>query len=113
MRREKKNVTHALNQPDTSRSRSRASNITTISRLDYEEKVQECYKQAEQIEILQAKVRRLEHLVFLKDLRIEELSSNKSTHPSIPIIAKKNVRHVNMNITRSLSDRQNISKLYS
>lgn len=43
-------------------------------RLDYEEKVQECLQQAEQIEILQAKVRRLEHLLDLKETRINDLT---------------------------------------
>ncbi|GAA37561.1 Sperm flagellar protein 1 [Clonorchis sinensis] len=44
-----------------------------ISRVLYEDKVQECLALEETVEILNAKVRRLEHLLRLKDSRIEEL----------------------------------------
>jgi len=43
-------------------------------RIEYEEKVQECLQQAEEIEILSAKVRRLEHLLGLKDSKINDLT---------------------------------------
>jgi len=44
-----------------------------ISRIDYEEIKQQYLEQEEQIEVLQAKVRRLEHVLQLKDKRIEHL----------------------------------------
>lgn len=55
------------------------SNITNMSnevvpRLFYEEKEQECIAKEEQIQILNAKIRRLEHLLHLKDVRIQDLS---------------------------------------
>jgi hypothetical protein len=54
---------------------SKAGKAAAIQmRLEYEEKVQECLKQAEEIEILSAKVRRLEHLLELKDTRINDLT---------------------------------------
>ncbi|CAF4519023.1 unnamed protein product [Rotaria socialis] len=47
-----------------------------ISNLNYEEIKQVYFNQEEQIEILQAKVRRLEHVLKLKDIRINQLSSS-------------------------------------
>ncbi|CAF3531738.1 unnamed protein product [Rotaria sp. Silwood2] len=44
-----------------------------ISNLNYEEIKQEYLQQQEQIEILQAKFRRLQHVLQLKDMRINEL----------------------------------------
>ena len=46
-----------------------------IPRLDYEDLKQNCLQLQEEIEILQARLRRLEHVVQLKELRIHELSS--------------------------------------
>ena len=43
-------------------------------RLEYEQQVQVNLQQAEEIEVLNAKVRRLEHLLDLKEARIEELT---------------------------------------
>ena len=43
-------------------------------RLEYEQQVQLNLQQAEEIEVLNAKVRRLEHLLDLKEARIEELT---------------------------------------
>jgi hypothetical protein len=98
---------NVLNSTEMSRSRSRVSNATSlmISRLDYEEKVQECYEKAEQIEILQAKVRRLEHLVQLKDLKIEELtSSSKSNSPiKMPSLDQQWPRPVNLKKRHTVS----------
>ncbi|BFZ01174.1 hypothetical protein BsWGS_04213 [Bradybaena similaris] len=51
----------------------------TVPRAVYEEKEQECLSKEETIQILQAKVRRLEHLLQLKDLRIEDLQSKLDT----------------------------------
>lgn len=50
-------------------------NITQrwVPRLDYEELKQQSFQQQEDIEILQAKIRRLEHILQLKDQRINEL----------------------------------------
>jgi hypothetical protein len=45
-----------------------------VPRMDYEVKVQENLEQAEALEVLQAKIRRLEHLLQLKDIRIQDLS---------------------------------------
>jgi hypothetical protein len=45
-----------------------------ITRLNYEEIKQQYYEQQEQLEALQAKLRRLEHLVQLKDNRINDLT---------------------------------------
>lgn len=47
-----------------------------ISNLNYEEIKQEYFQQEEEIEVLQAKVRRLEHLIQLKDTRIKDLLTN-------------------------------------
>lgn len=44
-----------------------------IPRVLYEEKEMECHAKEETIQILQAKIRRLEHLLHLKDVRIEDL----------------------------------------
>ncbi|XP_074643995.1 sperm flagellar protein 1-like isoform X2 [Tubulanus polymorphus] len=46
-----------------------------VPRIDYEEKVQECLAKDEAVQILQAKIRRLEHLLHLKDTRIENLQT--------------------------------------
>jgi len=45
----------------------------TVPRILYEEKEQECLAKDETIQILQAKMRRLEHLVSLKEARIKEM----------------------------------------
>ncbi|CAG5117763.1 unnamed protein product [Candidula unifasciata] len=50
-----------------------------VPRALYEEKEQECLSKEETIQILQAKVRRLEHLLQLKDLRIEDLQNKLET----------------------------------
>lgn len=75
---------------DTSRVinvKSRLSDSTSknlpaqmVPRLDYEVKVQECLEQAEALEVLQAKIRRLEHLLQLKDIRIKDLSDKMDNY---------------------------------
>lgn len=61
-----------------------------VSRIEFDEKEQECLAKEEQIQvrldrlqlhwivlllqILQAKIRRLEHLLHLKDIRVDDLS---------------------------------------
>lgn len=79
-----------------------------MPRLDYEEKEQECLAKDEQIQvkicflklkkeiffvcflqILNAKIRRLEHLLHLKDVRIQDLSEKYEGHsPSKSVIKK-------------------------
>ncbi len=54
---------------------SESSNLNkNVTRLNYEEVKQQYLEQEEQIEALQAKLRRLEHLVQLKDSRIKDLT---------------------------------------
>lgn len=61
-----------------------------ISRLDYEEVKQKCLEQQEQIEVLHAKIRRLEHVLQLKDIRISELSKAvEDSRPTRPTAIKK------------------------
>ncbi|CAF0738284.1 unnamed protein product [Brachionus calyciflorus] len=64
----------AKNSPRNNNSSLNKIKVPTQLRIEYEEKVQECLQQAEEIEILQAKVRRLEHLLELKESRINELT---------------------------------------
>ncbi|CAF1132602.1 unnamed protein product [Rotaria sp. Silwood1] len=49
-------------------------NTDMVSRIEYDEKEQECLAKEEAIQILQAKIRRLEHLLHLKDIRVDDLS---------------------------------------
>ncbi|XP_046358527.1 sperm flagellar protein 1-like isoform X1 [Haliotis rufescens] len=54
-----------------------------VPRILLEEKEQECLAKDETIQILQAKVRRLEHLIHLKDIRIDDLQSKiEATRPT-------------------------------
>lgn len=46
-----------------------------MQRLAYEQKVQECLALEETVEILNAKIRRMAHLLELKDIRINELQA--------------------------------------
>lgn len=63
-------------------SRNNVLNVSTkklplsknYSLMDFEQIKQEYFQQEEQIEILQAKLRRLEHVLQLKDQRIEQLN---------------------------------------
>ena len=48
-----------------------------MPRIYYEEKEQECIAKEEQIQILNAKIKRLEHLLHLKDVRIQDLTDSK------------------------------------
>lgn len=56
-------------------------------RLDYEEKVQENLQQAEEIKILEAKVRRLEYLLDLKETKIEDLTEKLDKYRPTGILA--------------------------
>jgi hypothetical protein len=62
-----------------------------VSRLDYEEMKQQCLQQQEEMEVLHAKIRRLEHVLQLKDMRITELSrAVEDSRPTRPTAVKKN-----------------------
>lgn len=60
----------------TNRTSRSVGNLTQkwVSRLDYEELKQNYLQLQEQLEILQVKMRRLEHSIQLKEIRISELS---------------------------------------
>ena len=81
--------------------RSKA-NISKL-RIDYEEKVQECLQQAEEIQVLKAKNRRLEHLLELKEARIVDLTEKLDKYrptavliePTGLISPKKNIKNKN------------------
>lgn len=71
-----------------------------VSRIEYDEKEQECLAKDEQIQvndwnrfifvvivfekILQAKIRRLEHLLHLKDIRVEDLAEKLDQTRGLP-----------------------------
>ncbi len=73
-----------------------------VSRIEYDEKEQECLAKDEQIQvnfifirnkmsilfffvqILEAKIRRLEHLLHLKDIRVEDLSEKLDRTIGLP-----------------------------
>lgn len=61
----------------TSSSKNSAPNDVTALRLMLEEKEQALLASQETVQILQAKIRRLEHLLHLKDLRINEFKSRQ------------------------------------
>lgn len=56
-------------------------------RIDYEEKIQENLQQAEEIKILEAKVRRLEYLLDLKESKIEDLTEKLDKYRPTGILA--------------------------
>lgn len=56
-------------------------------RLDYEEKVQENLGQAEELKVLEAKVRRLEYLVELKETKIDDLQEKLDKYRPTGILA--------------------------
>ena len=88
----------ATSKPHPTNSLTNRSNKSTkikqmsnkdISRLDYEEIKQQCLQQQEDIEILHAKIRRLEHVLQLKDIRISELSrAVEDSRPTRPTAVK-------------------------
>jgi len=47
-----------------------------VPRMVYDEKEQECIAKEEQVAILNAKIKRLEHLLHLKDVRIQDLTAS-------------------------------------
>ncbi|XP_064631486.1 sperm flagellar protein 1-like isoform X2 [Lineus longissimus] len=62
--------------PRANITKAQATSYTSdfVPRLIFEEKSQECLAKEETISILQAKIRRLEHLLHLKDIRIDDLT---------------------------------------
>ncbi|CAM4877413.1 unnamed protein product [Rotaria socialis] len=56
-----------------------------VSRIEYDEKEQECIAKEEQIQILQAKIRRLEHLLHLKDIRVDDLADKLDQTRGVPV----------------------------
>lgn len=50
-----------------------------VPRILYEEKEQECLAKDETIRILEAKIHRMEHLIHLKDVRIDDLQNRLET----------------------------------
>ncbi|CAF0730945.1 unnamed protein product [Rotaria sordida] len=55
-----------------------------VSRIEYDEKEQECIAKEEQLQILQAKIRRLEHLLHLKDIRVDDLAEKLDQTRGLP-----------------------------
>jgi len=55
-----------------------------VSRIEYDEKEQECIAKDEQIQILGAKIRRLEHLLHLKDIRVDDLADKLDQTRGVP-----------------------------
>lgn len=53
-----------------------------VPRAVYEEKEQECIVKEEQVQILNAKIKRLEHLLHLKDVRIQDLTEKLESKSS-------------------------------
>ncbi|CAF0783361.1 unnamed protein product, partial [Didymodactylos carnosus] len=61
-----------------------------VPRLEFEEIRQQNLQQQEEIEVLHAKIRRLEHVLQLKDIRINELSKTvEDVRPTRPTAIKK------------------------
>ncbi|VDN11240.1 unnamed protein product [Dibothriocephalus latus] len=64
--------TYSSSKPTVSTKADSDDNL----RLLYEQKVQECLALEETVEILNAKIKRMAHLLELKDIRINELQAN-------------------------------------
>ncbi|XP_062569267.1 sperm flagellar protein 1-like isoform X3 [Saccostrea cucullata] len=68
--------------PDPPRQKTLGSNKLegdNVPRILFEEKVQESLTKEETIQILQAKIKRMEHLIHLKDVRIDDLQNRVET----------------------------------
>lgn len=92
--------THANLQKKSTSMNNLSSEM--VSRIEYDEKEQECLAKDEQIQILQAKIRRLEHLLHLKDVRVDDLAekldqsrgqpgaaANRQTKSQVPLNVRK------------------------
>ncbi|XP_061184350.1 sperm flagellar protein 1-like isoform X2 [Saccostrea echinata] len=62
-------------KPKQRRIPAHLTEANSVPRLLFEDKVQECLAKDETIEFLKAKVRRLERLIQLKDVRIDDLQN--------------------------------------
>ncbi|KAL0964166.1 hypothetical protein UPYG_G00320100 [Umbra pygmaea] len=85
MKKEEPAITHR--PTDKTRSTVQGSQVDTTICLILEEKEQALLGLQETVEILQIKVNRLEHLVRLKDMRIEDLThqlERYKTRPNVP-----------------------------
>ncbi len=67
-------------QPTVTKKPGNLANMVNevVPRIYYEEKEQELLAKDEELQILAAKVRRLEHLLHLKDVRIQDLTEKNS-----------------------------------
>jgi len=87
-------TSHSLLNNSTKISSTRfneSSNLNkNISRLNYEEIKQQYLEQEEEIEVLQAKVRRLEHVLQLKDTRINHLLNTLQNDQTIKSVRSTN-----------------------
>jgi hypothetical protein len=84
------NQTILLSNRSMKSIKSNQSQFKDVSRLEYEQIKQQSFQQQEQIEVLHAKIRRLEHVLQLKDIRISELSAAlEDTRPTRPTAIKK------------------------
>jgi len=83
-------LSNRSNKSNKSNGTNQFSPFKDVSRLDYEEIKQKCLEQQEQMEILHAKIRRLEHILQLKDIRISELSKAvEDSRPTRPTDIKR------------------------
>jgi hypothetical protein len=80
--------------------------VSNEMRLTYEGKVQECLEKDEIIESLNAKVRRLEHLLYLKDARIRELATRLDKYRPTAVIAEQ-INSARQDSTNYQNDEQN------
>jgi hypothetical protein len=86
----KNNQTNLLSNRSNKSTKTNKIPNKDVSRLDYEEIKQQCLQQQEEIEVLHAKIRRLEHVLQLKDIRISELSrAVEDSRPTRPTATKK------------------------
>ena len=93
---ERKHRRHSSDKQSTARSSITQLNSPIMSknkmlqmRLDYEEKVQENLRQAEDIKVLEAKVRRLEYLLDLKETKINDLTDKLDKYRPTGVVAEE------------------------
>jgi len=79
-------------------------------RLDFEMKVQENLQQAEEIKILEAKVRRLEYLLELKETKIDDLQEKLDKYRPTGILADEPELLAQKKIDNFKSSRQNSNR---
>jgi len=79
-------------------------------RLDFEMKVQENLQQAEEIKILEAKVRRLEYLLELKETKIDDLQEKLDKYRPTGILAEEPELLAQKKIDNFKNSRQNSNR---